>query len=68
MIKIFIDGSEGTTGLQIRERLQDIKAFEVLSLPENLRKNADYRKEYINKAILRYCACPTTRRGNRFLL
>jgi len=48
--KVFIDGEAGTTGLQVRERLAERDDIEILTIPEDLRKDEATRKEYINKA------------------
>ena len=45
MKKVFIDGSAGTTGLRIIERLQGRKDIEILTLSDDKRKIAQYRKE-----------------------
>jgi len=48
--KIFIDGEAGTTGLQVRERLSGRSDLEIISPPDELRKDEKTRKEFINKA------------------
>ena len=50
MIKVFIDGKEGTTGLQIYDRINSFKDIELITLPEDLRKDALARKEAINSS------------------
>lgn len=58
MIKVFIDGAEGTTGLVIRDRLKEYSGIEVLSLPEEVRKDATARKEIMNKSDLVFLCLP----------
>lgn len=48
MHKIFIDGREGTTGLQIQERLQSRADLELCELPADLRKDPRARRDLIN--------------------
>ena len=47
MAKVFIDGSAGTTGLRIYERLQERGDIELLILPEEKRKDPAARKEML---------------------
>lgn len=56
--KIFIDGKEGTTGLQIFERLGGRTDIELMILEEDLRKDAGARKEMINSADLVFLCLP----------
>jgi len=50
--KIFIDGEVGTTGLQIRARLEGRSELELISLDSDRRKDAAARREAINAADL----------------
>jgi len=48
--KVFIDGEVGTTGLQVRERLASRSDIEIISPPDELRKDTETRKKFINEA------------------
>ena len=58
MKKIFIDGSAGTTGLRIRERLSARADIELLTLPEEKRKDAEARREMLNAADAVFLCLP----------
>ena len=58
MTKIYIDGSAGTTGLRIRERLNGREGLEILSLPAEMRKDSAAREEAINAADIAFFCLP----------
>lgn len=55
---IFIDGREGTTGLQIDARLQGRTDIELITIPDTLRKDETARKERLNAADLVFLCLP----------
>ena len=58
MTKVFIDGSAGTTGLRIGERLAVRTDLEILSLPSELRKDKAAREEILNAADVAFLCLP----------
>ena len=56
--KIYIDGSEGTTGLRINERFQGRDDIEILTIPSELRKDIDERRKYINASDITFLCLP----------
>ena len=58
MTKVFIDGSAGTTGLRIYERLSDRADLELIKLPEELRKDTNARRDALNKCDVAFLCLP----------
>lgn len=58
MVNIFIDGSAGTTGLRIYDRLSARDDISLIKLPEELRKDENARKEAINSADIVFLCLP----------
>ncbi len=58
MTKVFIDGSAGTTGLRIFERLSSRRDIQLMTLPENLRKDTGARRQMLNQADIAFLCLP----------
>lgn len=56
--KIFIDGSEGTTGLRIYERFEGREDIELLPISKELRKDIKERKRLINQSDITFLCLP----------
>lgn len=56
--KIFIDGSEGTTGLRIHERLAGRDDIEILKIDSEKRKDPDEIKKFINESDITFLCLP----------
>ena len=58
MTKVFIDGSAGTTGLRIVDRLSQSKDLELLILPDELRKDPIARKDALFSSDVAFLCLP----------
>jgi N-acetyl-gamma-glutamyl-phosphate reductase len=57
-IRLFIDGAAGTTGLEIRERLQGRSEFELLVLDDAQRKDENARRDALHAADIAILCLP----------
>jgi N-acetyl-gamma-glutamyl-phosphate reductase len=60
MYKVFVDGQEGTTGLQINELLAQRRDIEVLLIDPALRKDTAERARLLNAADVAFLCLPDT--------
>ena len=58
MKTVFIDGSAGTTGLRIYERLQARQDIALMTLPDELRKDPAAKREALNSCDLAFLCLP----------
>lgn len=58
MVRVFIDGEAGTTGLGIRQRLEKHPAVELLGIDPSLRKDAEARRFLLNEADIAFLCLP----------
>ncbi|MCX5838395.1 MAG: N-acetyl-gamma-glutamyl-phosphate reductase [Deltaproteobacteria bacterium] len=58
--KIFVDGQEGTTGLQINGRLNARKDIMMLEIDPDKRKDINERRKFLNKADIAFLCLPDT--------
>lgn len=56
--KVYIDGKEGTTGLQIYDRLSGRDDIELLLIDEDKRKDTDERRKFLNAADIVFLCLP----------
>lgn len=58
MKKVFIDGKAGTTGLRIEERLSARDDIEIITIPEELRKDPLTKKQILNSVDVAFLCLP----------
>ena len=58
MKRVFIDGSAGTTGLRIRERLSSRADLELVVLPDEIRKDVSARRDALNSCDVAFLCLP----------
>ncbi|MGC4068123.1 MAG: N-acetyl-gamma-glutamyl-phosphate reductase [Polyangiaceae bacterium] len=77
MFRVFIDGQEGTTGLEIHERLVNRRDLEIVAIEPALRKDPEARRACIDSADVTILCLPdaaskeavalATRESSRFI-
>lgn len=58
MVKVFVDGQEGTTGLQINDYLEKRSDLELLKIEPEERKNPERRSYFLNAADIVFLCLP----------
>ena len=58
MYKVFVDGQEGTTGLQIRDRLLGHGGVTLIEIDPARRKDVSERRRLLNEADLAFLCLP----------
>lgn len=56
--KVYIDGSEGTTGLRINERFEGRDDIELLKIDSDKRKDSEERRKFINASDITFLCLP----------
>ncbi len=56
--KVYIDGSEGTTGLRINERFENRTDVEILHIDSDKRKDPEERAKFINASDITFLCLP----------
>ncbi len=58
MTKVFIDGSAGTTGLRIYDRLRERRDLKLMTLPDEVRKDPCARADALHQADIAFLCLP----------
>ena len=57
-IKTYIDGAEGTTGLQLKQRLLSHPEIQIISVDVNKRKDLNYKLDQFSNSDLIFLCLP----------
>ena len=58
MIKVFIDGQAGTTGLQLKNKLMKHEKVSLIEISEDKRKDSEERQKLMNEADVVFLCLP----------